>query len=529
MLLSLELISRNFQKEFVKENITSAHSNMESRINDSLSQINICFTFIKDNESFEDLFNEELGLETRQNIYQSIINSSTFNNNYYDIVFDIDGTIFHLGKDINYPSNSFKNEILKDDSSASTLFIGEINDKYIEIGKKYNDKSYLVFYLNSSVINNSLSLIDKEIGSNYIIDKNFLIIGDLDNNNGKYIFENSYYDLLSSEPYIKRIDGKRRIISISEISNNNKLDLYILSILDMSIILKDFNIMSLIIGIVAFVIFILAFILAFRLSKRIVHPINELSNKIRNVDFESKKGLYSLGSSNDELYELEKTYQEMLERLYSLMDINNENMEIKRKLEIEALTMQINPHFLYNTLDAIAWMAKIKKQTEIEKLVINLAKFFRLSLHKGDKYISLKDEIELTEHFLEIEKIRFPGSIKYEVNLDKDIENIKVLKLIIQPIVENAIKHGFISKDKIGTITINAYRNNDYIYIDVIDDGEGFIVEDDIFNKTDKPNGYGLYNINKRIMLEYKEDCGLSIDSKIGLGTKVTIKIKDNV
>jgi two-component system sensor histidine kinase YesM len=206
-------------------------------------------------------------------------------------------------------------------------------------------------------------------------------------------------------------------------------------------------------------------------------------------------------------------------------------METQRKLEIDALQMQINPHFLYNTLDAITWMAKIKKQPEIEKLTINLAKFFRLSLHKGDKYIYMLEEAELIEHFLEIEKIRFPNTINYQCDLRDGTGNYKVLKLILQPIVENCIKHGFAGKEEVGTINIKAYSKGDDILIEVSDNGCGFDVEENFWQKPKKQvsGGYGLYNVNERIRLEYGDGYGLNVRSVVGEGTTVTVRIKKSL
>lgn len=228
----------------------------------------------------------------------------------------------------------------------------------------------------------------------------------------------------------------------------------------------------------------------------------------------------------------ERSYNEMLERLYGLMEENKQNMETQRKLEIDALQMQINPHFLYNTLDAIAWMSKIKKQPEIEKLVINLAKFFRLSLHKGAKYVKISEEAELVEHFLEIEKIRFPDTIRFVNEIPESIGNYTTIKLILQPIVENSIKHGFVEKDGIGTITLGASEEGNDVLITVSDDGCGFDVPDDFWSREINPQaqgGYGLRNVNERIRLEYGEGYGLSVESQKGVGTKVMVRIKKGI
>jgi two-component system sensor histidine kinase YesM len=204
----------------------------------------------------------------------------------------------------------------------------------------------------------------------------------------------------------------------------------------------------------------------------------------------------------------------------------NETIELIRKeTELQALQQQINPHFLYNTLDAIAWLAKIKKETEIERLVMALAQFFRISLHKGDKFITVDEEVELIKNFIEIELIRFPDKFNITYNIDEEIRNVETMKLILQPIVENAIKHGISGLGVKGNITIKAYGQDGYICYEVIDDGIGFDPNSDCLNKKHS-SGYGIKNVDERIKLEYGNDCGVTVFSKPHGGTKVIIRFK---
>lgn len=227
---------------------------------------------------------------------------------------------------------------------------------------------------------------------------------------------------------------------------------------------------------------------------------------------------------------MEKNYDELMETIFELMEKNRREMEMQRKFELYALQMQVNPHFLYNTLDAIAWMAKIKKQPEIEKLVLNLANFFRLSLHKGDKYVTVNHEIELVKAYLEINEIRFPGKVEVSFDLEEGIGEYKILKLLIQPIVENSLKHAF--PEGSGKILIRAHADGDDLFFEISDDGVGFDVPSDILASKEEEeilHGYGLYNVNERIRLEYGEGYGLKIQSQKGAGTKIKMKLKKNI
>ena len=234
-------------------------------------------------------------------------------------------------------------------------------------------------------------------------------------------------------------------------------------------------------------------------------------------------------NENDELYKLEEKYDEMITHIFELIQKNREDAEIQRQLELEALQMQINPHFLYNTLDAVTWMARLKKEPEIEKLAVNLAKFFRLSLHKGDKFITVGEELELTAHYLEIDKIRFPDRVTVKFETDESLVNYMTLKLILQPIVENAVKYAF--EDQKGCLTIRTRLSDGDIVFEVEDNGVGFDVESGMVShkKRSELGGFGLKNVNERIKLEYGEKYGLEVFSQKGKGTKVTIRIQKRI
>jgi len=266
-----------------------------------------------------------------------------------------------------------------------------------------------------------------------------------------------------------------------------------------------------------------------QMARGITKPVNKLIQGLRSFSKNNDAPHPDIASPKDEIYELEKTYDEMIERIVELIKTNNLEMENKRKLELYALQMQINPHFLYNTLDTIAWMAKLQKQPQIERLVLALARFFRISLHKGDKYIAIEEEFELIRNFVEIEMIRFPDLFEVHYEMDNHIAKTMTLKLILQPIVENAIKHGIAVSSKKGHLWIRAYRKDDLIIYEVEDDGVGFIPKEDLLADDRIPEGlggYGLKNVDERIKLEYGRDMGISIVSEIDKGTLVRVTIR---
>lgn len=335
---------------------------------------------------------------------------------------------------------------------------------------------------------------------------------------------------------IKKIDGVKNIISTSSFDGlniNYGFDWHIITIQSFSEMFRSLIWLQVIIIISSVGILGLSFFLAYYLSRKLTRPIKKLSDRLAsyNPDLGAQEDVDI--SPRDELYLLAKTYDQMSERIHDLIVKTKDDAETQRKLELDSLQMQINPHFLYNTLDAIAWIAKMKKESEIEHIVMALAGFFRISLHKGDKFISVEEELELVKHFVEIELFRFPDKFTISYSVTDEVKNYQMLKLLVQPIVENAIKHGIMSLDRMGKISINAFLKERKIYIEIIDDGRGFNPPEDLlkksYRKTRSQGGYGLYNVNERIKLEYGEEYGLKVESDEGRGTKITMILQARI
>ncbi len=542
-LVFVQITAEVFAEGYIEDDVKNSHKSVNRDICDLLDEAVYGYTRLTatnptNYEANEVLFDNEKIYEERKEAFLSVVSSASLSKDYLSVVMCIGDSVFSISDDYALPDKNFAN--LLTTSRASLLYNADTaRYDYIEVGRHmqktlYGAEGYVVFYLDCAVLTDSClgaKQFADAMTSCFIVDENHQIIGKSDGADvGKAIFETSSFPL--KESIIKeKIDGKNSIVAITEVSDNYGFSWYVISVSDEAELKKGYNTLTYILLAVGAICFIVVLLIAFKVSKTTTAPVNKLSKKISSVDLKNRSGIFEMGKEGDEIYELEKSYDDMLNRIFSLMDENKENMETQRKLEIDALQMQINPHFLYNTLDAIAWMAKIKKQTEIEKLTINLAKFFRLSLHKGDKYIYLKEEAELVGHFLEIEKIRFPDTISYECNIPEDIGEYKVLKLILQPIVENCAKHAFYGRTEVGVIKITAKSFGDDIEIYVEDNGCGFVVPDDFLThkNNDKKGGYGLYNVNERIRLEYGEGYGLKVESKVGVGTIVTVKIKKNI
>ncbi len=537
MLIVVQVVASTYVQGYANNDVLNRHKLVGAELVDMLNEVNYGYTRITKNDKFQKLFTD-IPYDQKQELFVEILEEAYLSDDYLNAALVVNGSCFLQKEGFDLPS-MYVGEALK--SSDESLVMGNINSRagYVEIGRRLQGASfskqdcYFVFYLSTKELASVFEKNRFEFGETMLLSPDFSILAKSDGEDiGKSILESSKYALDDNNIYRARIDGKEYLIIATAIQDNYGLDWYMVTQLDYEEFTQSYTTLKWILVGVAAVCFVLVLIVSLIISHRTIAPINKLSRKISAIDFKKRaSNPLSIGEDGDELYELEKSYDQMLSRLYQLMDQNKQNMETQRKLEIDALQMQINPHFLYNTLDAITWMAKIKKQPEIEKLTINLAKFFRLSLHKGDKYIYIVEETELIEHFLEIEKIRFPNTINYQCDLRDGTENYKVIKLILQPIVENCIKHGFAGKEGVGTINIKAYTDGEDVLIDVSDNGGGFEVEENFWLKPKKQNsgGYGLYNVNERIRLEYGDGYGLNVKSVVGEGTTVTVRIKKSL
>ncbi len=541
LLTVVHLISKVSIENYIYNDIYTRQYEMYDGISQVIDEVNLLYSRMVLNENFEKVLKDDTLSQVEKNvIYKKILDNVGLNKELFgDVSIFYGEQVFRKNKSISLPNSTFIQEVV---TSKYLIEQGEViqgNDghKYLVIGKRMVNfptgdvTGSIIFYIDIEVFIDILSNISGDLGYSFIVsDNSYVVSHSTGTHIGSTIFDAEIFSMEKLPNYeIRDLNGEKSIIIINkyhEFNAQHGLDWKIVSVISYHILFDDIaklNHYYLILGIIMAV---LATIVAFRISESIIKPIRNIIKGLRNFSISGKKEPFK-NHTKDELWELEKTYDEMVNRITHLMEKNKLEMDKQRQLELLSLQMQINPHFLYNTLDAIAWMAKIKKQKDIEKLVLALARFFRISLHKGDKFIKVKEEIELIQNFIQIELIRFPDKFTIEYHIDKDVENEETLKLILQPIVENAIKHGISGIDTKGHIVIKAYHQAQYIYFEVIDNGVGFKLDDNLFNHKDiDEGGYGLKNVDERIKLEYGNDCGVAVSSKPDSGTKVTIKIK---
>jgi two-component system, sensor histidine kinase YesM len=273
---------------------------------------------------------------------------------------------------------------------------------------------------------------------------------------------------------------------------------------------------------------------AWSLSKSIYTPIKKLHDVTTTI---TKNDLQALMTSDnvDEITELGMSFNIMIGKIKELLDSKIKEQEELKKAELRALQAQINPHFLYNTLDTIIWMAESKKTDQVVKIVSALSNFFRISLSKGMDWITIGEEIERIKSYLTIQKMRYRDILDFKIEVDENVSENTILKLILQPLVENALYHGIKNKRQKGMISVRARRKGeDEILLEVEDDGIGFTPEklsqlraelDDDSGDIKLESGFGIGNVNKRIRLYYGKPYGLSVQSEYTTGTCVTLVI----
>lgn len=268
---------------------------------------------------------------------------------------------------------------------------------------------------------------------------------------------------------------------------------------------------------------------AFFISSQITRRITNLSVAMDHV----QEGNFSTRLSiqgNDEIAELSHHFNSMLKDLRRLMNEVVETQKEKRKRELEILQAQINPHFIYNTLDTLQWKALEHGASDLSELILSLSSFFRVSLSKGKEMIPLREEIKHVRSYLDIQKARYEEILTYEIQVEESLDDVFLPKILLQPLVENAIYHGIKPKLAQGKISILAQLEGEDLVLTVQDNGVGMTDEqvnqlEEAFEGKRAPVSYGLHNVHQRIRLTYGNPYGLHVESCLQDGTTVTIRL----
>ena len=330
--------------------------------------------------------------------------------------------------------------------------------------------------------------------------------------------------IYSNGSLIQRVDGENRSIIINTVNYTGWKIVGVSYMDEISAAIKDigsFVSWSFAFGIMFFL------IISTLVSAKISKPIIQLEQSMKLVE----EGNFDINidvQGEAEVVQLSKTFNMMVAKIRYLMNQILLEQEAKRKSELDALQSQINPHFLYNTLDSIVWMAENEKSEDVITMVTALARLFRISISKGKNIIGVQQEIEHARNYLIIQKTRYKNKFEFNINVDAKVAQYRTLKLILQPIIENAIYHGIEYMVDKGVINISVGVEEEKLLFKITDNGLGMpkAVVDSLLSKelkSSKGSGVGVKNVHERIQLCFGKEYGIEIESEIEMGTTVKL------
>lgn len=274
-----------------------------------------------------------------------------------------------------------------------------------------------------------------------------------------------------------------------------------------------------------------------RISRSITRPLLRIDASIHDVEQGNLNPDIYVGGPN-EVVHLSRTLQRYLARIRQLMKEVVEEQEMKRQTELDALQSQINPHFLYNTLDSVIWMIEDEQNEGAVYMIKELSKLLRISINRGQTLIAVRDEIRHAKSYINIQQIRYKNQFSCEFDVEEEILDCITIKLVVQPLLENAINYGVQGMDDEGEILVRGYREGQFVYLEVIDNGCGMteeqvkkiLAEQDSLsvpssNSVSHGNGVGLKNVNSRIKMQFGPEYGLEIESELDEGTTMRIRL----
>ena len=415
-------------------------------------------------------------------------------------------TWFSFQKDEYFPENK---------TLSLARYITDSNDYRNQIG-------VLVFSMDTSTLLRSFTKITEQQVM-YLADENGMIIASSEalENNPKWGQESNSQSSMDAYEVWKNEQGKF-LIRRCEIDDTG---IYLVSLVPyeyMGAIYKSF--LFWVLGGYFLILLLAAFYISF-MSKRLTIPLKKLAESISTATVSGKLECLEIDSTEKEICTLVDAYNMLIQKIEILLKQQYSLGKEKQQAELMALQSQINPHFLYNTLEMVNWMAERNEKENVQTVIQKMSTFYRLVLSKGKDIVTIREELALCETYLTIQQMRFQGRIQYERDVDDEILDYLIPKITLQPFVENAILHGIIASiEGRGTLSINGWEEDGRIILAVMDDGAG-MAEEDREKSNSKGSHYGMKNIGLRLSVYYQEDIKIEVESTKGVGTCVSINI----
>lgn len=381
--------------------------------------------------------------------------------------------------------------------------------KDVENGQKIG---YVVVDLYDDYFNDIFKYLKVYKNNNiFVLDRDGKIITDKINKNktGFYFYEEYLSDILNNTngKFSCNIENKKYTAYFTTLSDTG---LKIVEIIPQKQLYKDKRVIIITFMLLLILFAILAVMASLVLSKNISKPINELANLMDKVEKGDRNVNFSI-NTNDEIAHMGNSFNNMLKEINRLIEEVYIKQYLLKEAEFKALKAQVNPHFLYNTLESINWMAKLDDLQGVSTMVTSLGKFLRYSISKKGDVVTVEEELQQVNNYLTIQKIRYRDKFQVSIEVDQEVYKQNILRLLIQPLVENAITHGLEQKRGKGNLIIKGYLEKNIVYIDVIDDGIG------VGNSNSSGEKIGLSNVDNRIKLHYGDEYGVELFSEEGV------------
>lgn len=399
---------------------------------------------------------------------------------------------------------------------------------------KYNygeGQGVLLMEINSdNIINLSKNANLGANGQIIIINDSYRIVFSTNENVSNKVLDSLKDIVLGSETI--KLDSNKMSVNISTLNNTRWRIAVIINVDETASAQNKFALTLIAISLI--VLLATTFVVSL-LSKNIANPLKKLESTMKEIEEADYLLVEEVNiGKQKEIASLSESFNLMMKRIKELMDKVVLEQESQRKSELKALQNQINPHFLYNTLDNIVWLIDNKKNKEASEMVVALAKLFRISISRGRNIITVKDELEHAKSYLFIQSIRYANAFKYEFDVDPEVVEFTTMKLILQPLIENAIYHGLKNRIDEGELKISAKLINNKVVFKVQDNGYGMKNEriEEIYTRFRNPDlndGVGLKNVYLRLKIFYGDEADLLIDSELDEGTVITIIIPQKV
>lgn len=509
-----------------------------------------------ENMSNSILMNHELLRLLKQGKTQQFI---SILNSYFNSSFNIEGIYTITSFDYNYVGANLKSGIESvrteelDKTSGEIVWFstkkqdvqilsGNVKKNYFSMGRKIIDVSslkelgYMSIMLDDSVIQENYNNIMEDNSEVLVCDLNGNIVSSTNDNYIAISKWNKYMNTIykdTSSGYIDfKKNGKDYMAIYASLNHNNWR---IVKTIPKSILYKEINTIQFftLTGIILLLFIML--LLSFLYSKSITQPITRMILQMKEIEGGNLKVKVDT-NVNNELDDLGTSFNHMVTKIQHLMDEVVAVERNKNELELEVLHAQINPHFLYNTLNTIRWMAKIKNENSISDAIVALVKLLRVSISLDKNKITLKEEIDYIENYILIQKLRFNQSFEINYNIMEEHKNLYLPKLILQPIVENSLIYGNEDEENNTYLKIDIFTQNADGDVEIIvkDNGPGIDQKtiESIFKYEKNINKFskvGLNNVNQRIKMYFGDKYGIDIESNIGSGTKVIILVPNNI